>query len=73
MGLADTGTIGEESVDEAIGEAGAGNTESESDDDDPEATKRYWEAKRRKEGVKKVGVMCRDMFVIRHALYCFFY
>ena len=66
MGLADTGTIGEDAVDEAIGEAGAGNTESESDDDDPEATKRYWEAKRMKEGVKKVGVMCRAMFVIRH-------
>ena len=40
MGLADPGTTGEDAVDEVIGEAGAGNTESESGDDDPEAMKR---------------------------------
>ena len=61
VGLADPGTTGEDAVDEAIGETGAGNTESESDNDDPEATKRYWEAKRRKEGDKRLvscAVIC---------------
>ena len=57
MGLADTGTTGEDAVDEAIGEAGAGNTESESDDDDPEATKRYWRQSRGKK-VSKRWVSC---------------
>jgi len=37
-------------------EAG-GCVETESEDENPEATRRYWEAKRKKEGVHKV---CRD-------------
>jgi hypothetical protein len=42
----------------------AENKESESEDEDMEATKRYWEVKRKKDGGHKVGIMCCDMFMI---------
>jgi hypothetical protein len=52
-----------DAVEEGIDEAEGGCiVETESEDDDPEATRRYWEAKRKKEGVHKVcTVMCRDV------------
>jgi len=43
----------EEDFDEARGGPG-GHVETESDDEDLEATRRYWEVKRKKEGVHKV-------------------
>jgi hypothetical protein len=32
--------------------------ETESEDEDPEATRRYWMVKRKKEGIHKVCIMC---------------
>ena len=41
-------------VEEGIDGAESGHIETESEDEDPEATRRYWEVKRKKEGVHKV-------------------
>jgi hypothetical protein len=49
-----------DAVEEGIDEAGGGRVETESEDEDPEATRRYWDVKRKKEGVHKVCIMCRD-------------
>ena len=50
-------------VEEGIDGAESGHIDTESEDDDPEATRRYWEVKRKNEGVCKVCVwsaMMRD-------------
>jgi hypothetical protein len=41
-------------VEKDFDEARGGHVETESEDEDPEATRRYWEVKRKKEGVHKV-------------------
>jgi hypothetical protein len=43
-----------DTVEERIDEAGDGRIETESEDEDPEATRRYWEAKQKKEGIHQV-------------------
>jgi hypothetical protein len=41
-------------TEEGLDEARDGCVETESEDDNPEATRRYWEMKRKKEGIRKV-------------------
>ena len=43
-----------EVVEEGFDEAGSGPGETESEDENPEATRQYWEVKRKKEGICKV-------------------
>jgi hypothetical protein len=50
-----------DAVEEGTDEAGDGRIETESEDEDPAATRRYWEVKRKKEGVHKVCIMSRDL------------
>ena len=61
-----TGATDEDAIEEGSDGAGIGSVEPESEDEDPVATRRYWEVKRKKEGVHKVRTACYDMFV----LYC---
>jgi hypothetical protein len=43
-----------DAVEEGFDEAGDGRIETESEDDNPEATRRYWEMKWKKEGIHRV-------------------
>jgi hypothetical protein len=49
-----------DATEEGSDEARGGHVETESEDENPEATRRYWEMKRKKEGIYKVSVVCRD-------------
>ena len=49
--MVEDGPVTKDTVEEGIAEAGA---ETETEDEDPEATKRYWEVKRKKDGIHMV-------------------
>ena len=49
-----TGTTEGDATEEVFDGAGIGGIETESEDEDPAATRRYWEVKRKREGVHKV-------------------
>ncbi len=59
-------TVGTGATEEGFDGAGVRSVETESEDEDPAATRRYWEVKRKKEGAHKVRIVRYDMFV----LYC---
>ena len=54
----------EDAVEEGTNVAGGASVETESGDEDPAATRQYWEVKWKKEGVHKVCIMCCVMFMI---------
>ncbi len=60
MSVGARSTEGDVADGEGFDEVEGGHVETESEDEDPEATRRYWEAKRKKEGVHKVRNHIRD-------------
>jgi hypothetical protein len=61
-------TVDTRATEEEFDDTGSGHVDTESEDEDPEATRRYWEVKRKKEGAHQVRDVCavmRDASVMR--------
>ena len=56
----DAWTNNGDGVEEGIDETKSGHIDTESEDDNPEATRRYWEVKWKNEGIRKVCGICCD-------------